>query len=665
MRDSRERGALVISSKLIRLLVAPVAAVGIGTGVGVWQLSVDSAPASTPVARAVKGNLVVSVGGVGRVVQASTSPQISVAGSAGGGGAGGVGASGGGSFAGASIGGGAATAPADGVFPRTSGRIVRFLVKPGDKVVAGQRLALLDDASTAAAAAALARNDVATALLEVVQKRTSDPAKGIPATPAELAAGRLAVSSALAGLGRILGPPRRADVSAARLDLKRAQADLEALLGGTPAARARAIQLAQLNVELSEDRLARLLEPPDPAEVSAARSDVARAQSDLAILLRPPTPPLPEQVAAARQAVTVAQRKLDDAIATGDPRQIDVAQLELDSAKSDLATLLNVPRGPLPEEIEAAKQAVEAAQAKLAKLLGPPNTADVKTARLELARARGELETLRAGPGPAALAAARQAVVAFRAKLAQLLGPPLKSDLALARLELGRAKADLAVLETRGAPASSIDIALARLKVAAARIRLATANYEGGLLTVRAPRAGTVTALLTRPGAPVDPSTPIVAVDNLSRLAVTVDLSEFDVARVRPGLAATVEVDALGGKAFPGKVLFAALTGSDTNGVVTFPVQVGVNETQGLKPGMSVSVHIVVAQRLSVVKVPLEAVSRDDEGNAIVTTIDSAGNAVERKVRLGLSNNKDVQIVRGLRAGQVIELPDTQGGGEE
>jgi multidrug efflux pump subunit AcrA (membrane-fusion protein) len=65
------------------------------------------------------------------------------------------------------------------------------------------------------------------------------------------------------------------------------------------------------------------------------------------------------------------------------------------------------------------------------------------------------------------------------------------------------------------------------------------------------------------------------------------------------------------------------------------------------------------------VKVPLEAVSRDDEGNAIVTTIDSAGNAVERKVSLGLSNNKDVQIVKGLRAGQVIELPDAQGGGEE
>jgi multidrug efflux pump subunit AcrA (membrane-fusion protein) len=97
---------------------------------------------------------------------------------------------------------------------------------------------------------------------------------------------------------------------------------------------------------------------------------------------------------------------------------------------------------------------------------------------------------------------------------------------------------------------------------------------------------------------------------------------------------------------------------------VTFPVQVGLAETQGLKPGMSVSVHIVVAQRRNVVQVPLEAVSRDDEDHPIVTTIDSSGNSVERKVTLGLSNNKNVQIVKGLRARQIIELPEAQGGEE-
>jgi hypothetical protein len=48
-----------------------------------------------------------------------------------------------------------------------------------------------------------------------------------------------------------------------------------------------------------------------------------------------------------------------------------------------------------------------------------------------------------------------------------------------------------------------------------------------------------------------------------------------------------------------------------------------------------------------------------------VTTTDAAGNSVERTVTLGLSNNKNVEIKKGLRAGQVIELPEAQSGGEE
>ena len=319
---------------LIRILIGLALAVPIGTGLGFWQLSGDSAPASTPVARAVKGDLVVSVGGVGRIVQATSSAQIAVPASAGGGAAGAAAsgsAASGASGAGSST--GAASAPADGVFPRTTGRLVKFLVAPGDNVVAGQPLAVLDDGSSAAVATSLARNDMQTALLELLQKRTSDPLNGLPATKAELAAGRYAVTSALAGLSKVLAPARPADVSAARLDVKRAQADLETLLGGTPAARARAIRLAQLNLQLSQDRLARLLAPPDPADVSAAQSDVRKAESDLAVLLRPPAAPLPEQIAAAKQAVFVAQQELNAAIAAGDQTQIEAARLTLDQAQ--------------------------------------------------------------------------------------------------------------------------------------------------------------------------------------------------------------------------------------------------------------------------------------------------------------------------------------------
>ena len=182
------------------------------------------------------------------------------------------------------------------------------------------------------------------------------------------------------------------------------------------------------------------------------------------------------------------------------------------------------------------------------------------------------MHTLRAGPGGTGLAAARGAVASARAKLVQVQGP---AAAIAARAAVSRAVADLAALNARSGPASASDIALARLKYNAAAARLAAARLALRHLTVRAPGTGTVNALMTAPGAPVDGTTAIAAITNLSRLAVRVELSEFDAARVKPRAAsALVSVDALGGKQFPGKVLFEALTGVDTGGVVTFPVRV-------------------------------------------------------------------------------------------
>jgi HlyD family secretion protein len=146
---------------------------------------------------------------------------------------------------------------------------------------------------------------------------------------------------------------------------------------------------------------------------------------------------------------------------------------------------------------------------------------------------------------------------------------------------------------------------------------------------------------------------------------VTVALSEFDAAEVKRGLNAVVRVDALGGKAFDGRVKFAALAGSDSGGVVTFPVEVSLVHSAGLKPGMNVSVRIVVAERKNVVNVPLEAVSRDENDRAFVNVPSASGTPVRRRVTLGLANNKSVEVVRGLEAGEHVVVAAESGGGEE
>ena len=714
-------------------------AAAIGIGVAVWRIQGDASASSSallPTVKVTRADLVVSVGGVGRIVEKNGGEQITIPSAP---------------AAGATTtSGSTSSAPADAVFPRASGHVARILVAPGRRVHAGQPIAVIDDGGVAASALASAQSDRESAGVELEQKQSQDPLRGFPATPAEIAAGQLAVASARAKLAQLRRGARPGDIATARADIQKSKGDLETLLAGgvTPTGHARAAQVDREAIKAAKVKVARLLKPATPADISAARADVQnaianrvkaiadrdKAIADKAAFLRPPVPPTPQAIDAATQAVNLAQQRLDrvtgppdpialqqalsdeanaiaahaeleaqkppptdatlaaaqEAIDTAsmkvqklrgppDPVDVQAAQADLAKAKADLAALQQPPVPATPEAITAATQTITAANRAIdagnktvaaarrkLRQLTKPNPADVESARLDLAKARADLRTVIAGPGPQSLASAREAVAASRARLAQLLAPPLHSDVAAAQADLGKAEGDLAALLARRAPASPFDIRLAQLKVSAADQRIAAARLAEEELTIRATTGGTVTSVLTRPGAPVDGSTPVATVSDLGALAAMVNLSEFDAAQVKRGQQARVSVDALGGKVFLGKVLFASLTGSDNgSGVVTFPVLVGLKSLSGeVKPGMNASVRIIIAQRHHVLEVPLEAVTKNGEDRPAVTVMDAKGRTALKPVKLGIANNKSVEILKGVRAGQRLVVAPAEEGGD-
>ena len=486
------------------------------------------------------------------------------------------------------------TSPSIQVFPRVSGQVARLAVQRGDQVVAGQLIAVLDDGGASVAGVDQAVADLGTARIDVRQRRSS----------------------------------RNADITAARLDLKRAQADYETLLGGTPAARKRAIGLAKRNVRVAEERLAQLQAPPSASAVRAAEAEVTRAEAALATLLKPVQGPAPEVMAAAQQAVVVARQNLARAQATGTPADVSAAQLELYRAQAELAALQKPPAEPLPEEVAAARAAVTSARANLDKLYAPPAAADVQSARLDLQRAQSDLRQLQAGPSAAARASALAAVKSARSRLEQVK--------------------------------SRLGLDLAREGVAGAQARLDGARATEGLLTIRAPASGEVTSVNVTQGSAVDTTAPIATIAASGRLIVTVDLSEFDVAQVKLGQKATVSVDALGGESYPGTVVFVAPSGNNNGGVVTFPVQLALRGAEEVKPAMSVSASILVARAVGVVTVPLEAVTYDDEDQATVTLVGADGQQTVQDVTVGLTNTSKAEIVKGLEAGQQVVLTQVQ-----
>jgi RND family efflux transporter MFP subunit len=617
---------------LVLLLLVAAAAAAAAT----WQAR-QAAPAPNDVAQApvTRGDVVVSVGGVGRIVEARAAEPIGVPSQAGG---------------------ASTTTPADAVFATATGHLVRFTVGMGAHVRAGQRIAVLDDGGTTTAAVLQARSDYATAQVELAQRLTTDPAKGLPPTAAELAAARDAVTAARTRLALLLHPAA-ADIATARVDVRKAWADLATLLHRPSHT---ALAAAKLAVRVATRRLAQARAPALPADVTAARLDLAKAESELELLQTAPRPPAASAIAAAQAAVDLAQKRLAELPPDAPPSDVAAAQLDLKKAQADLDALTAAPVPPTATAIEAAQLAVELARERLARLLAPPSAVVVGAARADLRKAQADLKLLQQRPSPTAVRAARVAVTAATRRLA-LVRHPTTAARDAARADLAKAVADLATLRKRGAPASAGDVSLARLKLRAAAERLAAARYQQGRLIVRAPSAGTVTALLTVPGAPVDASTPIATVADLRHLAVRVDLSEFDAARVHRGQVAFVRVDALGGRPLRGKVLSAAFTGTDAGGVVTFPVQVSLRRLPGIKPGMNASVRIVIAAHRHVLRVPLEAVALDGRRKGRVSVVDGSGNTVVREVRLGLADNTNVEIRHGLRPGERVTIAGNGG----
>ncbi|HEU5263940.1 MAG TPA: efflux RND transporter periplasmic adaptor subunit, partial [Gaiellaceae bacterium] len=457
-----------------------------------------------------------------------------------------------------------------------------------------------------------------------------------------------------------------------------AQIDLEtALLELPPSARTGALGIALASVTLAKQRLALARGPASRADLRIADADVARARAELAALLRPAQAPTAEALTAARTAVRVAEQSLARLTGPPDPVAVATAEAEVKKAEADLEALVRSDRTqPVTKrEIDAAKAAIEAAKARLAKLL-QPDTAAISTAELELDRARAELAGLlrpAQPPSPEAVDAAEQALAAAQENRKRLRQGSTQADVTSAQLELLRARADLRTLRTAmrkasngsGSATADVPVRLGLLKIQGAQNRLSAARAAQGQLEVTSPWSGTVSAVFVAKGARVDATTPIASVSDLDNLAVNVNLSEFDVAQVEQGMHANVSVDALGGETFSGTVEFVALAGTDTGGVITFPVRIGLEDSEGLKPGMNTSVRIVVAKKADVVRVPLEAVTTDDEDQAFVTILDESGQEVEVEVETGLETAERVEIVSGLKAGARVVLPEVAAAAEE
>lgn len=180
---------------------------------------------------------------------------------------------------------------------------------------------------------------------------------------------------------------------------------------------------------------------------------------------------------------------------------------------------------------------------------------------------------------------------------------------------------------------------------------------------VRSPMSGTVVSMAARTGQMVSaaqPATPLVRIADLSEMTVAARVAENDVTRLRPGMAASFTTPGYPGKHWSGKLRQVIPIPADGTGeqgkqafyIVLFEVK---NPDHELMSGMSAQVQFVVAQARDALLLPANGLGAPDEdGLYNVNVLDAGQHVSARKVKVGLRNLQQVQILSGLAAGDKV-----------
>lgn len=179
-----------------------------------------------------------------------------------------------------------------------------------------------------------------------------------------------------------------------------------------------------------------------------------------------------------------------------------------------------------------------------------------------------------------------------------------KADLG-ARQLVARSDVDLAK--------AALDQARAQVNAAQASIRQQTASTQTTQVNlertvIRSPVDGVVLTRSIEPGQTVAASLQapelFTIAEDLAKMKIELAVDEADIGQVRTGQNVSFTVDAFPDRQFRGTVEQVRLSATTTNNVVTYPVVVTVDNSDGtLLPGLTVNAEIEVSKRDDVLKV--------------------------------------------------------------
>jgi RND family efflux transporter MFP subunit len=240
-----------------------------------------------------------------------------------------------------------------------------------------------------------------------------------------------------------------------------------------------------------------------------------------------------------------------------------------------------------------------------------------------------------------------------------------------AKTNLDNAKSQLKAFDSSSNKAS---IEQARIAFESAKVQLAQAKRQLGNSVIVSPIDGIILEKPLDIGDSVisinsgyGGGTAVVKVADLSKMKVRTSVDEIDIGKIKVGQTAKIVVDAFAEREFLGKVTNVYPQGvANSSGLVSFVVIVEVdNKDALLKGNMTCNVKIEALTHKNVLLIPLAATrSSEKKPDATIVYVLKAGakaddpkaETEEREVKTGDTDYKDIIILEGLKAGEMIKV---------
>ena len=270
------------------------------------------------------------------------------------------------------------------------------------------------------------------------------------------------------------------------------------------------------------------------------------------------------------------------------------------------------------------------------------------------AELKGKVENIAFEPGAKVLAGDLLVQQDISSETAQLRAS--EAAVKLAKITLERTRK---LLTEKTVSQSEYDNADAQYKQAAAQadnIRATIAKK-----TIRAPFAGRLGIRLINLGQALNEGDAIVSLQSFDPIFVNFSLPQQQLAKVRPGLTVRMTTDALPGRSIEGKItaINPAVDAATRNIEIQATAE---NPEEQLRPGMFVSVNVVLPTLEKVLPIPATAVLYAPYGDSVFVVEEKKNEknnqpsmiVRQQFIRLGEKRGDFIAVASGLKEGETI-----------